>query len=391
VSVVSSVAMTGTSPLRLLLVEDVPQVAQYVRGLLNAQQRLQLVDVVTDGGKAIAQVRQLRPDVVIVDALLQGKVKGLRLVEQIHEARLGVAVVVVTVPQQPVERDPARGIAAVLTMPFSGFELVNLVVSVNNAALAADRSRQSALHVVFAPKGGVGKTTLAFNLAVAIGQLGTSTVLVDGSLQYGDLRSLLKVPLDAPSILDLPTDRIGQSDLQDVLWRDPSGIDILLAPPRVEYAEMVTPRDVEKVISMLRRAYGAVVVDMAATIGDVSLALFDAADTILQVVTYDSTTIRNTLAVADAFRALGYPPAKVQYIVNRADSPGGISPDDLAGALGRTPEHSVVSDGRLVVQCNNEGMPFVLANPDAPISRDVVRIATALVGAGAQAVAGGRR
>ncbi len=383
--------MTGTPPLRLLLVEDVPQVVQYVRGLLNAQQRLQLVDVVTDGGKAIAQVKELRPDVVIVDALLQGKVKGLRLVEQIHEARLGVPVVVVTVPQQPVERDPARGIAAVMTMPFSGFEMFNLVVSVHNAALAADQNRRSALHVVFAPKGGVGKTTLAFNLAVAIGQLGTSTVLVDGSLQYGDLRSLLKVPLDAPSILDLPTDRIGESDLQDVLWRDPSGIDILLAPPRVEYAEMVTTRDLDKVMSMLRRVYGAVVVDMAATIGDVSLALFDAADTILQIVTYDSTTIRNTLAVADAFRAIGYPPAKVQYIVNRADSPGGIPPDELARALGRSPEHSVVSDGRLVVQCNNEGMPFVLANPEAPISRDVMRIAAALVGAGAQVAARGRR
>ncbi len=76
--------MTGSQPLRLLLVEDVPQVAQYVRGLLNAQSRLQLVDVVSDGARALAQVQQLRPDVVIVDALLQGRVKGLRRVEQMH-------------------------------------------------------------------------------------------------------------------------------------------------------------------------------------------------------------------------------------------------------------------------------------------------------------------
>jgi pilus assembly protein CpaE len=98
---------------------------------------------------------------------------------------------------------------------------------------------------------------------VALGQLDQRTVLIDGSLQFGDLRSLLKVPVDAPSILDLPTDRIAESDLGDVLWRDPSGIDILLAPPRIEMAEMLTPRDVDKVLSLLRRVYASIVIDMS--------------------------------------------------------------------------------------------------------------------------------
>ena len=243
--------------------------------------------------------------------------------------------------------------------------------------------------MVYAPKGGVGKTTVAFNLAVSLGQAGTRTALVDGSLQFGDLRSLLRVPADAPSILDLPTDRIGESDLQDVLWRDPSGIDILLAPPRVEMAEMVSVRDVEKALSLLRRIYGAIVVDMPSALGDIPLALLDAADTILEIVTYDSTTIRNTLAVADAFRAIGYPPTKVRYVVNRADSTGGIAAEDLARALGRVPEHTIVSDGLLVVQANNEGVPFVLAFPDAPISLDIARLAAELM-AQAPAVAGRR-
>ena len=210
---------------------------------------------------------------------------------------------------------------------------------------------------------------------------------MDGSLQFGDLRSLLRVPADAPSILDLPTDRIGESDLQDVLWRDPSGIDILLAPPRVEMAEMVSVRDVEKSLSLLRRLYGAVVVDMPSALGDIPLALLDAADTILEIVTYDSTTIRNTLAVAEAFRSIGYPPEKVQYVVNRADSTGGIAAEDLARALGRVPEHTIVSDGKLVVQANNEGLPFVLADPASAISQDVARLAAAARRPGA----GGRR
>ena len=389
-SVVSSVAMAApTTPLRLLLVEDVPQVAQYVRGLLNAQSQIKLVDVVSDGGRAVAQARQLRPDVVIVDWLLQGRTKGDKVIAQLRDAGLGIPVVALTVPQNPVAKDPAAGIDAVLGMPFSGFELMNVVVSIHQANVAASDAVRSKVFVVYAPKGGVGKTTIAFNLAVALGQAGTRTALVDGSLQFGDMRSLLRVPADAPSILDLPTDRIGESDLQDVLWRDPSGIDILLAPPRVEMAEMVSVRDMEKALSLLRRIYDAVVVDMPSTLGDIPLALLDAADTIVEIVTYDSTTIRNTLAIADAFRAIGYPPTKVRYVVNRADSTGGIAAEDLARALGRVPEHTIVSDGRLVVESNNQGVPFVLASPDTPIGRAGAALAAALV-APAPVVAGRR-
>ncbi len=371
--------MASNNQVRLLVIEDVQQVAQYIRGLLNAQAHIKLLDVLNDGSKVAGQVQQLKPDVVIIDALLQGRVKGLQLAAQLHEARAGVPVIVLTVPQNPVETNPAVGVHGVLSMPFSGYDLINRINSVHTAFQASDEGGSSRLLSVFAPKGGVGKTTIAFNLAVAIGQQGKRTVLIDGSLQFGDMRALLKVPTDAPSILDLPTDRIQESDLQDVLWRDPSGIDILLAPPRVEMAEMVTVRDVDKVLSLLRRVYEVIVLDTSPALSDVNLAFLDASDTIIEIVTYDSTTIHNTIAVADAFRTIGYPASKVQYLINRADSAGGIQADELARALGRVPEHSIVSDGLLVVQSNNEGVPFVLANPAAPISQDVGRLAAELL------------
>jgi MinD-like ATPase involved in chromosome partitioning or flagellar assembly len=375
---------------RLLIVEDVPQVAQYIRGLLNAQQSVKLLDVLADGGRAVEQIGQLRPDVVLVDALLQGRIKGPKLVEQIHAAGLNVPVIMLTVPQNPVEVDPEHGIHGVLAMPFSGFELMNRIASVRKTHAASSATGGTRVISVFAPKGGVGKTTIAFNLAVALGQLEQRTVLIDGSVQFGDLRALLKVPVDAPSILDLPTDRISESDLSDVLWRDPSAIDILLAPPRIEMAEMITPRDIDKVLSLLRRVYDTIVIDMSSSINDINLGFLDASDTIIEIVTYDSTTIHNTIAMADTFRSIGYPASKVHYLVNRADSPGGISPDDLARALGRVPEHRVVSDGPLVVRSNNEGVPFVLANPTAPVSQDVTRTASELLGT-RLAVAAGRR
>ena len=110
--------MASSDTTRLLLIEDVPQVAQYIRGLLNSQSAVKLLDVMTDGNKVLPQVQQLRPDVVLVDALLQGRIKGLQLVEQIAAANLGIPIIVLTVPQNPVTADPANGIHGVLTMPF---------------------------------------------------------------------------------------------------------------------------------------------------------------------------------------------------------------------------------------------------------------------------------
>jgi pilus assembly protein CpaE len=376
---------------RLLLIEDVPQVVQYVRGLLMSQSRIKLLEVLTDGSHVSTKVPELRPDIVLVDALLQGRIKGLQIVKQLHDSGMDVPVIVLTVPQQPVDPDPDRGIHGVLSMPFSGYDLITRIQEVHKDHLShADREASQTV-AVFAPKGGVGKTTIAFNLAVAAARVGTRAVLVDGSFQFADLRALLRVPADAPSILDLPTDHVTETDLADVLWRDPSGIDILLAPPRIEMAEMVTGRDVEKTLSLLGRLYDAIVIDMSVGLTELNLALLDRADTILEIVTYDSTTIHNTIAMADTFRVIGYSASKVRYLVNRADANAGIDPADLARALGRVPEYLVRSDGAVVVPANNAGVPFVLSNPGAGVSQDVERVAAALLPARRVPVAAGAR
>ncbi len=173
----------------------------------------------------------------------------------------------------------------------------------------------------------------------------------------------------------------------DVLWRDPSGIDILLAPPRVEMAEMVTTRDLEKVLSLLKRVYNIVIIDTPTTLNDSVLAYLDASDGILHIVTFDTTTISNTKAIARTFQAIGYPPEKIRYVLNRSDSTGGMDPKDLARETGRQPEFAVISDGRLVVESNNQGVPFVLSDPGAQISQDIVRIAQALTAPAALPVA----
>jgi pilus assembly protein CpaE len=379
---------SSSSQIRLLLVEDVAQVAQYIRNLLNSQDQVKLLDVLPDGRNVVDQIREVRPDILMVDALLQGKVNGLEVAERVRQAGMDLPIIALTVPQRPIKIGQGMGVVKVLAMPFSGFDFMHAIQLASAEYKALSPDNLSRTYSVYAPKGGVGKTTIAFNLAVAIGQLGGFRVcLVDGNLQFGDLRALLRVPETAPSVLQLPTDRIAESDLVDVLWRDPSGIDILLAPPRVEMAEMVTTRDLEKVLSLLKRVYNIVIIDTPTTLNDSVLAYLDASDGILHVVTYDSTTISNTKAIAKTFQAIGYPPDKIRYLLNRADSTGGMDPTDLAREIGRQPEFQIVSDGRLVVESNNQGVPFVLSDPDAQISADIVRIAQVLTGPAAVPVA----
>ena len=363
--------------IRLLVVEDVPQVASHIRSLLNAQSQIKMLEVVTAGDRATASVAEYRPDVVIVDALLQGRVSGLQVAEQIRRAEPGVGIIMLTVPQNPVRENMERGVDAVLKMPFTGFDLTTMIRTVGETRALESARAGSMVVTLFSPKGGVGRTTLAYNIAVALGQ-STRVCLVDGSLQFSDLRGLLRVPAVAPSLVNLPTDRIRDSDLAEVVWRDPSGIDILLAPPRVEMAEMITTRDIEKVLSLLRQLYEFVVIDTRAALSEDVLVFLDAADLILQVLTYDSMAIRGLAMSAETFNAIGYPPSKLATVLNRSDASGGFNRADIEQALGSSVDYEVVSDGHLVLNANNEGVPFVTSSPDAPIAKGVRAIADSL-------------
>lgn len=360
--------------IRLLVIEDVPQVAAHMRSLLQAQSQIRMLDVVTAGDRAVASVSEFKPDVVIVDALLQGRVQGSDVAQGIRQAEPQVGIVMLTVPQNPVAESAERGIDSVLKMPFSGFDLTTIVRKTYEQRTVEASRASSMLISLFSPKGGVGRTTIAYNLAVALGK-DHRVCLVDGSLQFSDLRGLLRVPANAPSIVNLPTDRIRESDVAEVTWKDPSGIDILLAPPRVEMAEMVTVRDLEKALSILRQLYEFVIIDTRAGLGDDVLVFLDASDVILQVLTYDSMAIRNLAMAREAFDAIGYPPTKLAVVVNRSDSTGGITKADVESALGASIDYEIVSDGRLVVAANNEGIPFVSGSPDAPISQGLRAVA----------------
>jgi pilus assembly protein CpaE len=366
--------------IRLLLVEDMPQVAQYIRSLLDAQSRIKLLDVLTDGDTVVEQIIETQPDVLVVDALLQGKMNGLQVATKIREQGLDLPIVALTVPQKPVSVGEGMGDTRVLSMPFSGYDFMRMLQELHAEHRAKAPESMARVYSIFSAKGGVGTTTLAYNICASIAsRLRIRVALLDGSLQFGDLRSMLQVPEDTPSIVQLPIARVQKADLQEVMYHDKSGVDVLFAPPRIELAEMITPRDLQTVVSLMRKVYNVVMIDTTTNVDDNLLAFLDVSDELIQVLTYEWTSLHRARAMADTLGAINYPSNRVRYLVNRADSTGGLSPDALVQALGRKADFEVVSDGILVLEANNRGMPFIALGPQAQITMDIARIADELV------------
>jgi pilus assembly protein CpaE len=102
------------------------------------------------------------------------------------------------------------------------------------------------------------------------------------------------------------------------------------------------------------------------------------ADEIICPISLDIPAIRSVRVFVDVADRLGYPEGKLRLIVNRADTNYGIRQEDVERSVGRKVEHSVISDARAAVHALNHGVPFVLGNKRAAVSRDVVSIAEAL-------------
>src|SRR4051794_2340976 len=384
------VSSSQEAQIRLLLVEDMPQVANYIRSLLDTQTKIKLLEVVRDGRAVIDQIREHQPDVLIVDALLQGRINGLAVAQEVREAGIDVPIIALTVPQKPIKVGEGMGATEILSMPFSGYDFMRLLQDMHDAQRARAPESLSRVYSFFGAKGGVGTSTLAYNVAAAVAALHYRVALIDGSLQFGDLRALLRVTEDVASIVQLPTTHIQRADLEQVMYRDSSGVEVLFAPPRIEMAEMVTPRDIERLLSLMRKIYNVVIIDTATTVDDVVLAYLDNSDAIVQVVTNEWTSLQRARAMTETLGAINFPSDRIWYLLNRADSTGGVGREEMIKTLGRQPEFGVVSDGALVVDANNRGQSFVALGPQAPVTRDVSRVAEELTRAMERTAAGVR-
>ena len=362
---------------RVLLVEELDQVAQRVVNLLAPDKRVQLVQTVASGQEAVDRTTAEPPDVLIVDALLQGQLSGLDVARAVRAAGLEIPIIFLTVPDQPVKVPDDLGLAAVLSMPIDGHSLLTAILAGATRHRDAQPKPPAGTIAVFSAKGGVGRTAIAHNLAVAMsGVGGTRVALVDGDQVHGDLRLHLEAPEDAPSLVQLPTGHATEVDVRSLMWQDASGVDVLLAPPRMEEADLVMTADVQRSHHLLKQLYDLVVIDVPATMDDRTLAMLDEADVVLDVTTPRHGAVRKTQRCHAVLAAAGFPMDKVLTVVNHADP--SYDAEEFTGVLGWRPDAVLMHDDRLASGSVAPGSSIVTDYPEALFSRGFQDLATVL-------------
>jgi pilus assembly protein CpaE len=384
--------------IRVLIVDDIAETRDHLTKLLGFERDVAVVGAAASGAEALEMAAKLLPDIVLMDINMP-EMDGIAATELLTARVPSSAVVMMSVQGEAdyLRRSMLAGAREYLVKPFSSDELAASIRQVHARELEklgrmttppVDRTpavarEQGRVVAVFSPKGGVGRTTIAVNIAVAAGsEPGRDVVLVDGSFQFGDVGVLLNLNPKNKSIADLvpELEAGGEPDSLDTfVITHSTGLRVLLAPPSPEMAELVTPRAIRRVLEVLRAKSDLVVVDCAAAFSDSTLAILDVADVILTVLTLEITSIKNMRLFLEVAQQLGYPPDKMQLVLNRADTALGIRVADVEHSIGRKVDHTVVSDGRTVVYALNRGVPFFVSNREAQVSQDVLRLARALL------------
>ena len=384
--------------IKVLIVDDIPETRDHLSKLLGFESDVEVVGAAAGGAEAIEMASALRPDVVLMDINMPG-MDGITATEKLAAEVPTAAVIMMSVQGEAdyLRRSMLAGAREFLVKPFSSDELTASIRQVwsrekeklsRYAPVVATQEisngsgEPASVVAVFSPKGGVGRTTISVNLAVAAAQTGKRVALVDASFQFGDVGVLLNLNPRNKSIADLAGElQAGEAESLDAFMiTHSSGVKVLLAPPSPEQAELIGPTSVKKVLQGLRGMFDLVVVDCPSSFNEPTLAVLDEADLILTLLTLEITSVKNMRLFLEVCEQLGYGPDKIRLVLNRADSTLGIRVADVEHSIGRKVDHTIVSDGRSVVYALNRGVPFFLSNREAQVSQDIQRLAGAVTG-----------
>jgi len=239
---------------------------------------------------------------------------------------------------------------------------------------------------LFPTRGGVGATSLATNLAGALQRRGERVCLLDFDLHLGDVLSFLDLP-GTYSITDVISNmsRLDKDLLDASVMRHPSGVRVLAQSGKVEEADQVRGQEVPALIAFLRKHYDRIIIDGVRGFDELSLAILDASQKVLMVLTQDVPAVRNTKRCLDLFRRLGYGDTTVQLVLNRYQRDSKITPEVIADTVGLPVTHTLSNDFASAIESINRGLLLYDVAPRSKLTKDIEALAPLLAGAPAAA------
>lgn len=369
----------------VLIVDDQDDTRKNIARLLQFENDINVVGTARTGKDAIKQTISLDPDVVLMDINMPD-MDGIEATERIQEQAPVSQIVILSVQGDTnyMRRAMLAGARDFITKPPKSDELVTVIrragakskairketqfIGRGTGSLIDPRGTTIALSglgkivAVYSPKGGVGTTTVATNLAVTLHSSETPVIIVDANLQFGDVVVFLN-ERGRTSVVDLTpiADQLDPEIVRDVvIHHEPSGIDILSAPPHPEDAERISGAQFVTVLQFLARLYSYVIVDTDSGLSDVTLDTLDGSDLLVMISSQDIPAIINTRMMLTLLTNLGIDKQKILLVMSRFDKQLAITPEKVGHNLGHKVAAVLPEDREIVVPAVNRGIPFMM-------------------------------
>ena len=375
----------------VMVVDDSYETRSNVKQLLSFSRNIRVTAEAASGEEAIVLAGEMRPDVILMNINMPG-MDGIKATEEISMNMPETVVVIMSVQGETeyVRKAMTAGAREYLCKPFSGDELSETIVRAYENEMkrrekitpsSGKQQMRSRVITIFSTKGGVGKTTIASNLAVSMARTSKKRVaLLDLDLQFGDVAIMLNVSVKN-TISDLVKE-FGQMDeslIDDYLVTHFSGVRVLPAPVKPEYADYITANHIEKIINILRESYNYIIIDTSASFHETVLTSLDMSDMILVVSTLDLPTIKNVKSGLDVMETLNYPREKIHVVLNKASEQFGIRYRDFEDVLHKQIWAYVPEDSQTVVTSVNKGFPFVMTRTETKVARAIIDMGNELM------------
>ncbi|WP_047983906.1 AAA family ATPase [Ornithinibacillus californiensis] len=232
---------------------------------------------------------------------------------------------------------------------------------------------------VCSAKGGIGRTLVSANLAIALNKKNINISLLDADFQFGDISTVLdlKPTFTVKDVVE-EISSIDSNSIHNYLTKHASGIKVLPAPDKPEYADLISSEAIKHIVDMMAVTSDYLVIDNSVGIQEESLELLERSDVILLVTTPEMAALRNTKLMLETLEKIGLVD-KTKLLVNRYDMDSLIKVEDIPGILDQDEAHFIPNNFKLASQSLNIGIPFTISQSKSNLSKSFYKLAETLI------------